>query len=427
MQIESCHSLLYANFSTAGAVRTGGTMNAANPRSTLERPAPKAHPSPEARTRAVRAAVRSRVSGGEPHARLRARLARVELRAFPASVKARDVVVFIRQLATMIDAGLPLVQSLDILSRQRGEPTLRAVLADVKTGIESGQTFAESLAKHPRVFDELFVSLVEAGEIGGILDTILNRLAAFIEKGQKLRRQVRGALVYPSAIVSVAVIVTGVILVFVIPTFEKLFDGLGAPMPAPTQLVIDLSHWMKEYLFLILAASGSAVVAVRAAYRSETGRRVVDRWLLRVPVLGAIVAKAGVARFTRTLGTMIGSGVPILESLAITAKTAGNRTLEAAILRTRASISEGRSIAEPLAETDVFPEMVVQMIAVGEATGSMDTMLAKIADFYEDEVDVAVKALTSLLEPLMMVFLGLTVGGLIIAMYLPIFTMIGAV
>ncbi len=358
---------------------------------------------------------------------LGARFRQLEARAFPASVKPREVVVFIRQLATMIDAGLPLVQSLDILSRQRGEPALRAVLADVKAGIESGQTFAESLAKHPHVFDELFVSLVEAGEIGGILDTILNRLAAFIEKSQKLRRQVRGALVYPTAIVSVAGIVTGVILVFVIPTFEKLFDGLGAQMPVPTQIVIDVSHWVKQYVVLIVLAIVAIGVGLRRIHRSERGRRLLDRWLLRVPVVGAIVAKAGVARFTRTLGTMIGSGVPILESLAITAKTAGNRTLETAILRTRTSISEGRSIAEPLAETDVFPEMVVQMIAVGEATGSMDTMLAKIADFYEEEVDVAVKALTSLLEPLLMVFLGITVGGLIVAMYLPIFTMIGAV
>ncbi len=350
------------------------------------------------------------------------RVAALEARFFPAAVKPRSIVVFVRQLSTMIDAGLPLVQSLEILSRQRGEPTLRAVLADVKSGIESGETFAESLAEHPRVFDELFVSLVEAGEMGGILDTILNRLATFIEKGEKVRRQVRGALVYPAAIVSVAVIVTAVILVFVIPTFEKLFEGVGAQLPAPTLVVIAVSHFVQQYVVLIGLAIAAAGFAMRAFYRTEPGRRVVDKLLLKVPVLGLILAKAAVARFTRTLGTMIGSGVPILESLAITAKTAGNRTLENAILATRASISEGRSIAEPLAETEVFPEMVVQMIAVGEATGSMDTMLAKIADFYDDEVDVAVKSLTSLLEPMLMIGLGVTVGGLITAMYLPIFT-----
>ncbi|MBK7972432.1 MAG: type II secretion system F family protein [Deltaproteobacteria bacterium] len=374
----------------------------------------------ETRTERPRAvAARSAPAATQTLAR---RVAALEARCFPATVKPRAIVVFVRQLSTMIDAGLPLVQSLEILSRQRGEPVLRAVLADVKSGIESGETFAESLAKHPRVFDELFVSLVEAGELGGILDTILNRLATFIEKGEKIRRQVRGALVYPAAIVSVAVMVTAVILVFVIPTFEKLFEGVGAKLPAPTLVVIAVSHFVQEYVVLIVIALAAAAFAVRALHRTEPGRRVIDKLLLEVPVLGLILAKAGVARFTRTLGTMIGSGVPILESLAITARTAGNRTLENAILATRASISEGRSIAEPLAETEVFPEMVVQMIAVGEATGSMDTMLAKIADFYEDEVDVSVKALTSLLEPMLMIGLGATVGGLIIAMYLPIFT-----
>ena len=360
-----------------------------------------------------------------PRVPFRERLAGLEVQLFPATVKPRDVVVFVRQLATMIDAGLPLVQSLEILSRQRGAPQFRAVLAQVKTNIESGLTFAESLAKHPRIFDDLFVSLVEAGEIGGILDTILNRLATFIEKGQKLRRQVRGALVYPAAIVLVAGIVTGVILEFVIPTFEKLFDGAGGHLPLPTQVVIAISHFFQHYCVLIVCALVAAGWLLRGFYRTETGRALVDRLVLELPLLGSIIGKAGVARFTRTLGTMIGSGVPILESLAITARTAGNRTLESAILRTRVSISEGRSIAEPLAETEVFPEMVVQMIAVGEATGSMDSMLQKIADFYEDEVDVAVKSLTSLLEPALMLFLGITVGGLIIAMYLPIFDIAG--
>ena len=389
-------------------------------RSTAAAATSAAHTQPD-RGRAVTATVLARHTrpASPPLAR---HFAALEARFFPATVQPRAIVVFVRQLSTMIDAGLPLVQSLEILSRQRGEPALCAVIAQVKSGIESGETFAESLARHPRVFDELFVSLVEAGEMGGILDTILNRLASFIEKGEKIRRQVRGALVYPAAIVSVAVIVTGVILVFVIPTFEKLFEGVGARLPAPTLVVIAVSHFVQQYVLLILLALTAAALTARAFYRTEPGRRVIDKLLLEVPVLGLILAKAAVARFTRTLGTMIGSGVPILESLAITAKTAGNRTLESAILATRASISEGRSIAEPLAETEVFPEMVVQMIAVGEATGSMDTMLAKIADFYEDEVDVAVKALTSLLEPMLMIGLGVTVGGLIIAMYLPIFT-----
>jgi len=340
---------------------------------------------------------------------------------FQPSVSPKDVVVFARQFATMIDAGLPLVQCLEILASQQDNPTFKKVLFEVKADVEGGSTFAEALSKHPRCFDELFVSLIEAGEIGGILDTILNRLAIFLEKSIKLRRQIKGALIYPSAIISVAAIVTVVILIFVIPTFQKMFEGFDAALPLPTQIVIALSTFVQNYIALIIVGLIAAGFGLRQLYRTENGRKVMDAMALKAPLVGPIIRKSAVARFTRTLGTMVSSGVPILEALTITAKTSGNRTIETAILQTRSSISEGKTIAEPLAESKAFPPMVVQMIAVGEATGSMDTMLQKIADFYEDEVDTAVKGLTALLEPALMLFLGITVGGLIVSMYLPIF------
>ncbi len=340
---------------------------------------------------------------------------------FQPSVSPKDVVVFARQFATMIDAGLPLVQCLEILASQQDNPTFKKVLFEVKADVEGGSTFAEALSKHPKCFDELFVSLIEAGEIGGILDTILNRLAIFLEKSIKLKRQIKGALIYPAAIITVAAIVTIVILIFVIPTFQKMFEGFDAALPLPTQIVIALSTFVQNYILLIIVGLIAMGFGIRQLYRTENGRKVMDNMALKAPLIGPIIRKSAVARFTRTLGTMVSSGVPILEALTITAKTSGNRTIETAILQTRSSISEGKTIAEPLAESKAFPPMVVQMIAVGEATGSMDTMLQKIADFYEDEVDTAVKSLTSLLEPALMLFLGITVGGLIVSMYLPIF------
>ncbi|MFN7954138.1 MAG: type II secretion system F family protein [bacterium] len=345
----------------------------------------------------------------------------VNIALFQPGVKPKDVVVFARQFATMIDAGLPLVQCLEILASQQDNPTFKKILFEVKADVEGGSTFAEALSKHPKCFDELFVSLIEAGEIGGILDTILNRLAIFLEKSIKLKRQIKGALIYPSAIITVAAIVTVVILIFVIPTFQKMFEGFDAALPLPTQIVIALSTFVQNYIFLIILGLIALGFGLRQLYRTENGRKVMDNLALKAPLVGPIIRKSAVARFTRTLGTMVSSGVPILEALTITAKTSGNRTIETAILQTRSSISEGKTIAEPLAESKAFPPMVVQMIAVGEATGSMDTMLQKIADFYEDEVDTAVKGLTSLLEPALMLFLGITVGGLIVSMYLPIF------
>jgi type IV pilus assembly protein PilC len=343
-------------------------------------------------------------------------------------IPAKQLVVFTRQFATMIDAGLPLVQCLEIISTQMDHKAFRGILVQVKGDVESGSTFADALRKHPRAFDDLYVNLVHAGEVGGILDTILNRLAAYIEKAAKLRRQVKGAMVYPIAILLVAIAVIIVMLWKVIPVFEQMFKDFGdVALPAPTQFVIDASSWFVGNVFLILLLLAGLIVAFLLFLRSKQGRRIWDRFILKVPVFGPLLRKVAVARFTRTLGTMIASGVPILDALDVVAKTAGNTRVADAIVYTREKISEGRNMAEPLTETRVFPPMVVQMIAVGESTGAMDTMLGKIADFYEEEVEVAVAALTSLLEPVMMVFLGGIVGGIIIAMYLPIFELAGTV
>jgi type IV pilus assembly protein PilC len=340
-----------------------------------------------------------------------------------SGVPRRTLVIFTRQFATMIDAGLPLVQCLEILAAQEPNKTFQSLLYEIKSSVESGATFADSLKRHPKIFDELFVNLVAAGEVGGILDTILNRLANYLEKAARLRRKIRGAFAYPTAIFFVAILVMIVLLVKVIPTFKDMFEDMGnAALPGPTQAVIDMSEWFLANWYILFGAMLGAIFLFAYILRTDVGREAFDKFMLVVPLFGPLIRKAAVAKFTRTLGTMISSGVPILDGLEIVAKSAGNRTIEHAVLHVRDRISEGRSMSEPLAETGVFPPMVVQMIAVGESTGAMDTMLNKIADFYEEEVDVAVENLTSLLEPLMMVFIGGMVGGLLIAMYLPIFT-----
>ncbi len=342
-------------------------------------------------------------------------------------VTQKELAIFTRQFATMIDAGLPLVQCLDILGAQQENPTFKKVILKVKEDVESGSTFADALGKHPKVFDSLFVNLVAAGEVGGMLDTILSRLADYIEKSMKLAKKIKGAMVYPSTILAVAVVVTVVLLVYVIPIFAKMFSDFGQALPAPTQFVLKLSDFTRKYFLLVIVFIFVLVAAFRWYYRQETGRRNVDRMLLQLPVVGSLLQRIAVARFSRTLGTMVSSGVPILESMDIVAKTAGNKIIEEAIMKARVSISEGKTIAEPLADSKVFPPMVTQMVAVGEATGALDAMLNKIADFYDDEVDAAVEALTALLEPMLMVFLGVVIGGLVIAMYLPVFKLAGAV
>ncbi len=342
-------------------------------------------------------------------------------------VSRRELAIFTRQFATMIDAGLPLVQCLDILGLQQENQAFKQVILKVKEDVESGSTFADALEKHPKVFDELFVNLVSAGEVGGILDTILARLAAYIEKAMKLAKQVKSAMVYPSTILAVALIVTTVLLIYVIPIFGQMFQDFGAALPAPTMIVLAISAYTRKYFLLGLALIVVLVLGIRWYYKQEGGRRRIDRLLLRVPIFGDLLRKIAVARFSRTLGTMVSSGVPILESMDIVAKSAGNKIIEEAIVKARASISEGKTISEPLAESKVFPVMVTQMVSVGEATGALDTMLNKIADFYDDEVDAAVGALTSLLEPMLMIFLGVVIGGLVIAMYLPIFKLAGVV
>jgi len=342
-------------------------------------------------------------------------------------VTQKDLVIFTRQLSTMIDAGLPLIQGLDILAKQQVNKTFRDVLTDIKTNVETGSTFADSLARHDKIFDSLFSKMVAAGELGGIMDVILNRLAMYMEKVMKLKKKVKSALTYPLVVLCIAVLVVAIILIFVIPVFQKMFADFGQALPVPTQIVINLSDFFKKNIIFMIAGLIAFVFAFRRFYSTAKGRKLVDSLVLRLPVFGPLVRKVAVAKFTRTLGTLISSGVPILDSLNIVAGTAGNKIIEEAILKVRVNISEGRPIAEPLMETGVFPNMVVQMITVGETTGALDAMLGKIADFYDDEVDASVDALTSMIEPFMMVFLGGTIGGLVIAMYLPIFKMASAV
>ena len=341
-------------------------------------------------------------------------------------VSHKDLLIFTRQLATMIDAGLPLVQCLDILSTQNDNVAFAKILQSVKSHVEAGATFSDALRRHPKVFDELYVNLVGAGEVGGIMDTILNRLATYIEKSVKLKAQVKSAMVYPIAILGVAMIVVVVMLTKVIPVFENMYaEFRGAVLPAPTRFVIGLSNGFISNWYIFFGVAAAVVVGFSFLLKNEKGRVLFDGFVLKIPVLGGVLRKVIVARFTRTLGTLLSSGVPILDSLEICAKTSGNRVVEASIFYARTKISEGKDLASPLAETKVFPSMVVQMIGVGEQTGAMDQMLQKIADFYEDEVDSAVSAMTALMEPIMMVFLGGIIGGLIVAMYLPVFELAG--
>ncbi|MCJ7686458.1 MAG: type II secretion system F family protein [Desulfobacteraceae bacterium] len=341
-------------------------------------------------------------------------------------VTKKDVVIFTRQFSTMIDAGLPLVQGLTILAEQTENKTLKGILKEIVKDVEGGASLAEAMEKHPQVFDRLFVNLVAAGEVGGILDTILQRLAAYIEKAEKLKSQIKGAMTYPMVVVAIAIIVIAVIMIFVIPVFQDMFSSFGKALPVPTQIVVAMSNFTKGNILYMIGAL-ILIVFLFKKYRGTTGgRKVTDILSLKLPIFGPLLKKVAVARFSRTLGTMITSGVPIITALEIVAKTSGNAVLEEVILDVRSSIAEGQPIAEPLSENDIFPNMVVQMIAVGEATGALDTMLEKIADFYDDEVDVAVEAMTAMLEPLLMVFLGGAIGGLVIAMYLPIFGMAAA-
>jgi len=341
-----------------------------------------------------------------------------------SKVKDKELAIYTRQFSTMIDAGLPLVHCLNILAEQSESKNLRAVTSSVAKNVEQGGTLADSLRKHPRTFDDLFTNMVEVGETGGILDTVLQRLSVYIEKAAALKRKVKGALVYPASILSVAFLVIVFMLTFVIPAFAAMFKDLGAELPLPTRVVIWLSNFVRSYILLIAAAIAGCVFAFRAYYRTENGKSIIDALLLKVPIFGTIVRKVAVARLTRTLGTLVQSGVPILEGLRITATTSGNKVVEKAVLQCRASVTEGKTLADPLKASGVFPPMVTQMISVGEQTGALDSMLAKIADFYDDEVDTAVNTLTSLLEPIMIVLLGGIVGGLVVAMYLPIFKLV---
>ena len=339
-------------------------------------------------------------------------------------VSSKNLAVFVRQFSVMIDAGLPLVQCLDILGSQEEDRNFAAVILQTRTDVESGASLADAMRKHPKTFDPLFTNMIAAGEAGGILDTILKRLATYIEKAVKLAAQVKSAMIYPVAVIVIAGGVVGVILWKVIPTFASLFSGLGADLPLPTRVVIALSDNLVRFFPVIFVGVGGAAYAFRQFYATENGRRVVDSMLLRAPVLGNILRKIAVARFCRTLSTLISSGVPILDGLEITAKTSGNAIIEDAVMVTRKSIERGETISVPLKDTKVFPAMVTQMIGVGEATGALDTMLAKIADFYEEEVDTAVAGLLTLLEPIMIAVLGIVVGGIVIAMYMPIFDLI---
>jgi type IV pilus assembly protein PilC len=348
----------------------------------------------------------------------------IALPRFGSGITPKDVAIFTRQFSVMIDAGLPLVQCLEILGTQQENVNFQKVLLQVRQDVEGGSSLADAMKKHPRVFDDLFTNMIAAGEAGGILDVILKRLATYIEKSVKLKSQVKSALVYPAAVISIAMLVVGVILWKVIPTFAALFAGLGAQLPLPTRIVIFLSNWLVRLLLPMVIGGVAGVYALKRYHETYKGRRVLDGITLKMPVIGLILRKIAVARFCRTLATLISSGVPILDGLEITAKTSGNAIVEDAIMETRKSVEGGQSIAAPLKQTDVFPPMVVQMISVGEQTGALDTMLSKIADFYEDEVDTAVGNLMTLMEPLLILFLGTVVGGIVISMYLPIFSLI---
>jgi type IV pilus assembly protein PilC len=342
-------------------------------------------------------------------------------------IKMRDIVIFTRQFSTMINAGLPLVQALDILAKQSENKALKDVTRAVVFDVESGHTVADALKKHPKAFSDLYVNMVAAGEAGGILDTILMRLATFMEKNDALVRKVKGAMIYPGVITTVAAGAIIILLVFVIPTFEKMFASVGMALPLPTRVVIGASQFLQNYWWAVIVAIVAAGFSLKKYYATPDGKLAIDKMLLKAPVLGDVLRKSAVSRFTRTLGTLIGSGVSILDGLEITAKTAGNRVIQDAIMESRTSIAGGETISAPLQKSQVFPPMVISMIAVGEQTGGLDEMLSKIADFYDEEVDAAVSGLLALMEPVMIVFLGVVVGGMVVAMYLPIFDMINAV
>jgi type IV pilus assembly protein PilC len=348
----------------------------------------------------------------------------LSLPKFRSKVKDKELAVFTKQFSVMIDAGLPLVQCLDIMATQHENRTFQDVLFQVRNDVEGGSTLADAMKRHPKVFDNLFTNMIAAGEAGGILDTILQRLTVFIEKMVKLKRAVRSASIYPSVIVAVAVGVVTIIMLKVIPIFATLFEGLGADLPLPTLIVMRISHLLGQFFIFILAAIILAVFGIRYYYKTEGGRLVIDKLLLTVPIFGVVLKKIAVARFSRTLSTLLVSGIPILEGLDITARTAGNKIIENALLRTRKTVEEGKTIVEPLKQSALFPPMVVQMIGVGEQTGELDQMLTKIADYYDEEADVAIANFLTLLEPLLIVFLGVVVGGIVVSMYLPLFTMI---
>ncbi|PIE58559.1 MAG: pilus assembly protein PilC [Desulfobulbus propionicus] len=346
---------------------------------------------------------------------------------FQPKVTGKDVVIFTRQLSTMIDAGLPLVQCLQVLGKQQDNRTFKKILTDIQVDVETGTTLADSMRKHPKAFDKLYSNMIEAGELGGILDTILSRLAIFKEKSMALQKRIKGAMTYPSICLGISIIILIVILLFVIPVFDKMFKDFGSALPLPTQIVVNMSNGFKANWFWFLLVALIFFWGIKKIYASEKGRLVIDSLLLRAPVIGPLTRRIAVAKFTRTLSTMLQSGVPILDALQVVGKTAGNKVIEQAVFRVADAIAEGRPIADPLEESGVFPNMVVQMINVGESVGALDTMLEKIADFYDEEVDQAVENLTAMIEPFMMVFLGGMIGGLVVAMYLPIFQMASVV
>ncbi|MGH7276285.1 MAG: type II secretion system F family protein [Candidatus Rokuibacteriota bacterium] len=346
------------------------------------------------------------------------------VRKIGGGVKDKDLAIYTRQFSTMVDAGLPIAQCLMILSEQSDSKTLRDVTGRIAREVEGGATLAESFRRYPKVFDDLFTNMLQVGESGGVLDVVLQRLSGYIEKAAKLKSKVKGAMVYPVTIIAVAGLVIVFMMIFVIPTFAKMFTGLGADLPLPTKIVMMLSTFVQSYIIVLVFAGAAGVYAIKRYYETDQGSKVIDAFLLKVPVIGMLIRKVAVARFTRTLGTLISSGVPILEGLLITARSAGNRVVEREVMQARTAVTSGRTLSEPLRGSSVFPPMVVHMINVGENTGALDQMLQKIADFYDDEVDTAVSALTSLLEPIMIVFLGVVVGGLVVAMYLPIFKLV---
>ena len=368
----------------------------------------------EQRIRPIPSRVRERGKGLEKE---------ISIPGFGEKVTTRDVSLATRQLATMIDAGLPIVQCLDILGQQSESKLLCKTLGTVKKDVEGGSTLADALRKHPKIFDDLYVNMVEAGEAGGILNTILNRIALFIEKANRLKKKVKGAMIYPCAIVCVAVIVVAVLMIFVIPVFAELYGGMGKALPLPTQICIDISNWFVAYWYILVIAAAGVFMGISFYYKTPHGRMNIDRLLLRSPIIGDLLRKVAVARFSQNMSLLLSSGVPILDGLAITGKTAGNKVVEKAIFESRVSISQGKTVAEPLRDSKIFPPLVCQMVAVGESTGGLDNMLKKVAELYEEEVDDAVNNLTAMMEPMIMVVLGVILGGLVIAMYLPIFQM----